>query len=110
MEIGVFTKIFERDTFEDVMDAVKAYGYACVQLNWESAGLDPMPGRLEDEVCDCIREAAASRGIGIAGVSGTYSMIHPDPAERADGMRRLNSSQKRWSDQSSTLSDSGTCT
>lgn len=89
MEIGIFTKTFERDTFEDVMDAVQDYGYACVQLNWESVGLDPMPGQLDDEVCDRIREAAASRGIGIAGVSGTFNMIHPDPAERADGMRRL---------------------
>ncbi len=89
MEIGIFTKTFERDTFEGVLDAVKACGYACVQLNWESAGLDPMPGRLEDEVCDRIREATVSRGITIAGVSGTYNMTHPDPDERADGMRRL---------------------
>ena len=38
MEIGVFTKTFERETIEDVFEAVKAY--ACVQLNWESAGVD----------------------------------------------------------------------
>ncbi len=61
MKIGIFTKTFERDTFEGVLDAVKACGYACVQLNWESAGLDPMPGRLGHEVCDRIREAGAPR-------------------------------------------------
>ncbi|MDP6776254.1 MAG: sugar phosphate isomerase/epimerase [Candidatus Latescibacteria bacterium] len=89
MDIGIFTKTFERDTFEEVLDAVEGHGYACVQLNWESVGLDPMPGRLDDKVCDRIREAADSRGLGIAAVSGTTNMIHPDPAERADGMRRL---------------------
>jgi sugar phosphate isomerase/epimerase len=89
MKIGVFTKTFERETIEDVFEAARVYGYACVQLNWESAGLDEMPDTFDDAVCDRIRKAAESRGIAIAGVSGTYNMIHPDATEREDGMRRL---------------------
>jgi sugar phosphate isomerase/epimerase len=85
----VFTKTFERETIEDVFEAVKGYGYACVQLNWESAGLNEMPASFEEGVCERIRGAASSRGIGIAGVSGTFNMIHPDPSERGDGMERL---------------------
>ena len=89
MEIGVFTKTFERETIEEVFGAVREYGYTCVQLNWESAGQEEMPEAVAGAVCDRILAAASSRGIGIAGVSGTFNMIHPDAAEREDGMRRL---------------------
>ncbi len=89
MKIGVFTKTFERDTIEAVFDAVRDYGYACVQLNWESAGLEEIPAEIDEAACDRIRQAAESCGIGIAGVSGTFNMIHPDMSDREDGMRRL---------------------
>ena len=38
-----------------------------------------------------IVDAARQTGIGIAGLSGTYNMAHPDPLIRQDGARRLRS-------------------
>jgi sugar phosphate isomerase/epimerase len=40
-------------------------------------------------VTTAIRAASAASGIGIAAVSGTFNMIHPDKAVRAEGLLRL---------------------
>lgn len=89
MQIGIFTKVFERPTLEETLDAVAAHGLECVQLNMESAGLPPMPDRVEDERADRIGRAAAARGLSISALSSTFNMIHPDVGERRSGLRQL---------------------
>ena len=89
MRIGILSKVFARPTLEEVFDAVAAAGLECVQFNLESAGLIPMPEALPAGLTDRIREAAASRGIAIASVQGTFNMSHPDPEFRRDGLQRL---------------------
>lgn len=88
-ELGIFAKTYERSSLEDVLDAVAADGLTCVQWNMSCAGLPSMPERIEPELVQRIRAAADERGIRIAALSGTFNMIHPDPAVRADGLRRL---------------------
>jgi sugar phosphate isomerase/epimerase len=89
MRIGSFTKIFVRDSFPEVLDAVAGNGLEAVQLNLESLGGDPMPDRIEPELCDTIRTELAARNIELAAVSGTFNVIHPDRQERARGFARL---------------------
>src|SRR4051794_22930926 len=89
MRLGIFAKTFGRPTLEATLDAVKAQGLDCVQFNLACAGLPSMPDQLDDSLCDHIREQLAMRGITMAAVSGTFNMIHPDPAERRAGLRRL---------------------
>ena len=43
MRLGIFTKHIERDSFEEVLDAVNAHGFAAVQLNLESVVGDAAP-------------------------------------------------------------------
>jgi sugar phosphate isomerase/epimerase len=89
MRLGIFAKTFARPTVEAVFDAVRLHGLSCVQFNMACAGLPSMPERIDGALCDRIRAAAAERGITLAAVSGTFNMIHPDPAKRYAGLERL---------------------
>jgi sugar phosphate isomerase/epimerase len=65
------------------------HGLACVQFNLACAGLPTLPDALDDATAAGIRRELAARGIAMAAVSGTFNMIHPDPAQRTAGLRRL---------------------
>ena len=87
--IGIFAKTFARPTLEGTLDAVAAHGLDCVQFNLASAGLPPLPDRIDAGLRARIRREMAARGIAMAAVSGTFNMIHPDREQRSDGLRRL---------------------
>ncbi|GAC1425504.1 MAG: sugar phosphate isomerase/epimerase [Ktedonobacteraceae bacterium] len=89
MQLGIFAKTFARPTVEDVFDAVRAHGLRCVQFNLSCAGVPSLPDEIASSLLTRIREAAQSRDIEIAAVSGTYNMIHPDQEVRQRGLRRL---------------------
>lgn len=89
MKLGIFAKTFPRPTVEEVFAAVKGHGLDLVQFNMACAGLPSLPETIDPAIADRIRRAAAAAGVAIAAVSGTYNMIHPDPAVRDDGLRRL---------------------
>ena len=89
MRLGIFAKTFPGRDPLTVMQAARAAGYASVQYNMACSGLDPMPDAISPEVAAAIRAGSSETGIAVAAVSGTYNMIHPDPAVRADGLRRL---------------------
>ena len=48
-----------------------------------------MPDAIAEAECEEIAAASRQSGVAIAAVSGTYNMIHPDAALRADGLARL---------------------
>ena len=89
MRLGIFARTFSRPTVEEVFDAVKEHGLDCVQFNMVCAGLPALPDDISPSLAMRIQEAAMSRGIEIAAVSGTYNMAHPDPEARQAGLRRL---------------------
>jgi sugar phosphate isomerase/epimerase len=89
MRLGIFAKTFPGRDPLTVMRAAGAAGYASVQYNMACSGLDPMPDVITPDQTAAIRAASLETGVTIAAVSGTYNMIHPDPAVRADGLRRL---------------------
>ena len=90
MQLGIFAKTFARPTVEEIFDAVAAHGLRCVQFNFASAGLPSLPDQIDLTLLDRIHRAASERGISIAAVSGTFNMIHPDPARRREGLQRLD--------------------
>ena len=89
MRIGGFTRIYDRPSFEEVLDAAAGHGLEALQLNLESLGLAPMPDRLDPDLCRRARDQAAARGLTVAAVSGTFNIIHPDLEERARNFRSL---------------------
>lgn len=89
MRLGIFAKTFAGADAATVLGAVRRAGYDCTQFNMACVGLPPMPDAIDEAVLAEIRASAAAAGVGIVALSATYNMIHPDPAVRADGLRRL---------------------
>jgi sugar phosphate isomerase/epimerase len=89
MRIGIFAKTFPGHDPAAVLRAVRDAGYVCTQFNLASADLDAMPASVPAEAVAAIAGAARDTGVRIEALSGTYNMIHPDPAVRAHGLERL---------------------
>ena len=89
MQLGIFARTFVRPTVEEVFDAVRAHGLRCVQFNLSCVGLPTLPDEIAPALIARIHEAALSRDITMAAVSGTYNMIHPDQEVQQRGLRRL---------------------
>lgn len=92
MKLGIFTKTFERPTLDAKLAAVTAQGMHAVQFNLSCAGLPSLPDdpdELDAATCAQIRETFARHGVTMSAISGTFNMIHPDPAVRVTGLRRL---------------------
>jgi sugar phosphate isomerase/epimerase len=89
MRIGILSGTFRRPTLETLLDAVQASGLACVQLSLDCAGVPALPDRIDPELADRIRRAAAARQLEIASVQGTFNMSHPDAEHRRAGLRHL---------------------
>lgn len=85
---GIFSEAFVRDTIDEAANALAAAGFGITQFNWPSAGLTDLPD--PDTPPDYVRIRASydTADVRICAVSGTYNMIHPDPAVRRDGTRR----------------------
>ena len=89
MKVGIFARTFEEPSLAGVLDAVAAHGIRHIQLNTSCMGLPDMPDGLDAAACQQARREIDARNIEVVSLSATYNMIHPDPAARAQGMRRL---------------------
>ena len=89
MQIGIFAKTFSTTGALPVFNAVRQAGYETAQFNMACLGMPSMPETIAPALADEIAKASAASGVAIAAISGTYNMIHPDPAVRADGLVRL---------------------
>ncbi|HEY3863709.1 MAG TPA: alpha/beta fold hydrolase [Verrucomicrobiae bacterium] len=89
MHLGIFAKTFVRPNLAATLDAVAASGLDCVQFNFVCAGLPALPAKIEPGLASLIAAGLRKRNLSLAAVSGTFNMIHPDPAQRSEGLRRL---------------------
>ncbi len=89
MQLGIFSKTFDGTEPQAVLGAVRAAGFAAAQYNMACSGLAAMPNEISPEAAAAVANAARAQGVEITAVSGTYNMIHPDPAVRSAGHARL---------------------
>lgn len=89
MQPGIFAKTFHRSSLREVLDAVQSYGLTEIQFNMSCAGLPSMPENIPESTAQMIGLELRQRGILMSAVSGTFNMIHPNPAIRKEGLRRL---------------------
>jgi sugar phosphate isomerase/epimerase len=68
---------------------VAANGLRAVHFNMACVGLPSMPEAIPPALAEQIRAEVSARQLALVGLSGTYNMIHPDPTQRAEGLRRL---------------------
>jgi sugar phosphate isomerase/epimerase len=85
MQLGIFAKTFEGTEPDAVLRQAAAAGYAAVQYNMACSGIGSLPTEIPDHAAAAVAAAAKANGIAIAAVSATYNMLHPDPAQRAQG-------------------------
>ena len=52
--------------------------------------MESLPESVPNAVADEISVKLSGHGVSMSAVSGTFNMIHPDPAVRAEGLRRLD--------------------
>ena len=89
MRLGIMATTFARPRLEATLDAVAACGVQSVQFDLACAGVPTLPTQISPALCARVRDAFAARGLTMEALSGTFNMIHPDPGERAEGLRRL---------------------
>ena len=89
-QIGILlATTYTTGTLEARLDEAKAHGLACVQVSMTCAGLPEMPDEMPAGLPARFHREAATRGIRIASVQGTFNMCHPDAEHRRVGLRRL---------------------
>jgi sugar phosphate isomerase/epimerase len=89
MQVGIFAKTFPGTDPGTVLGAAHRAGYAVVQYNMACSGIGSLPATISAEAVEAVRAAAKAENVGIAAVSATYNMIHPDAAKRASGRQAL---------------------
>jgi len=88
-QIGILLSTYTTGTYEQRLEEAKAHGLTCVQVSMGNAGLPEMPDEMPAGLPARFRREAASRGIRIGSVQGTFNMCHPDAEHRRTGLRRL---------------------
>ena len=89
MQVGIFAKTFAGQDPQTVLAAAAAAGFQGVAYNMACSGLDAMPDQIGVAAIAAIVSATRATGQQILSLSGTYNVIHPDPAIRAKGHARL---------------------
>lgn len=90
MDIGIFSKTFQREDIGKVLGAISRCGYRSAHLSFESAGLESLPNKISDKKIGEIKGAQDSFKVYLTSASGTFNMAHPDPKVIEDGLSRLN--------------------
>jgi sugar phosphate isomerase/epimerase len=89
MKIGIFAKTFSRPTIEGLFQAIASYEIYSVQFNMSCAGCETFPGKISSDLVERIVDATEQATVGLAALSGTFNMAHPDPAVRRDGLEKF---------------------
>jgi sugar phosphate isomerase/epimerase len=90
MRPAIFAKTFARASVSECLQAVHDAGLTAAQFNLAVAGLPTIPvEEVPDAVVAQIRAAAEESGVTLSAISGTFNAAHPDPAVRADFVRRF---------------------
>ena len=97
MRIGLATTDFPTQPGSELLDRIKEYGFEAVQLSLaDVAEMDftpngeiEIPETMDMETVAQVGRQARARGLPLVALNGTFNMAHPDPAVRAEGLRRL---------------------
>lgn len=89
MQIGMLTYELERPTLDSLMEAIRNYGYTCIQLVLTSVYGEEITLKFDGEMAQKLRSMTQERGIDIVAVNGTFNMSHPDKKMREEGLKCL---------------------
>lgn len=89
MEIGIFSRTYERLSLEAVFRQMDRQGIHHTQFNLSSAGMAALPDSVDEETLLTVRALAKKYGITLDALSGTFNMIDPDVDARTRGCRQF---------------------
>lgn len=89
MEIGIFSRTYEKMSLEAVFREMDRQGIRHAQFNLSSAGMDTLPESIEEEKLLEISRLAEKYRITLDALSGTFNMIDPDKDARERGCRQF---------------------
>ena len=82
--LGIFARIFRRETPEEVAAAVARAGYALAHWNFAAIGRSTLAGDADEAQVTAVRQAFDVAGVGIPSVLATFNVIHPDTELRTE--------------------------
>ncbi|HML45168.1 MAG TPA: TIM barrel protein, partial [Clostridia bacterium] len=102
MRIGIATTDFTALPGAELLDRIEGYGFEAVQLsladvaelNFVPNGEIEIPEHLDPAIVAQVGRQARTRRLPLVALNGTFNMAHPDPAVRAEGLRRLEGLSK----------------
>jgi len=97
MRIGICTVDFPTMPARALFEKCANLGFESMQFgftaieeaNFKAGPEWEIPAEISPEVIALIRDLAAEYKIDIVAINGTFNMAHPDPAVRAEGVRRF---------------------
>ena len=97
MRIGVCTTDFGTMPAAELFDRIRGYGFDTVQFSFADAaesgfvpsGQIEIPERIGDALVRLVAAEARRCRLPVGAVNGTFNAAHPDPAIRAEGVRRF---------------------
>ena len=97
MRIGVCTTDFGTMPAAELFGRIRGHGFDAVQFSFADVsesrfvptGQIEIPERIDDSLVRLVAAEAGRAGLPIAAVNGTFNAAHPDPAIRAEGVRRF---------------------
>ncbi len=89
MHIGIFARTFERPSLVETLDAVVDCGLDCIQFNLAYLGFPLKAASIDALLVEKASREIRARNLTIAGVSGTFNLIDPNPAKRRESVRRV---------------------
>ena len=90
IQLGIFAR-----TWGDTIDVqplfrqISSHGLSQVHFNMLCCGLTEQPTEIPEDTLKEVNAASKAHGLGIAGLSSTFNMIHPDPKVIKNGIASL---------------------
>ncbi|WP_081619864.1 sugar phosphate isomerase/epimerase [Rhizobium sp. 2MFCol3.1] len=88
--LGLLSPEFPSPNLEANLKAMAAAGATGVQFDLVNAFGDTFPESLSESQIAAVKDGFAANGLELSALSGTYNMIDPDPAKRAEGAEGLD--------------------
>jgi len=97
MRIGVCTTDFGTMPAAELFGRIRGHGFDTVQFSFADvaescfvpSGQIEIPARIDDSLVRLVAAEAQRCRLPIGAVNGTFNAAHPDPAIRAEGVRRF---------------------
>ena len=89
MRAGICTTDFARCEPDELFAKIHEYGYSSAQFDFGTVCDEELPGEIPAGLCDAVAATAQKHGVELVAGNGTFNMIDPDAAKRADGVLRF---------------------